>query len=282
MRGVDTLTRILAEAMGPLMNRNIIVENKPGASYNIAADHVAKSAADGNTVLVMFNAHPLAGALTPVSYDPVNDFRAIGFIGTTPYLIVGNADLPGNDLKEAITQAKAENRSLNFGSIGNGTPQHLMLERLKTQTRSDILVVHYKSGSSVLTDTIAGHVDFSLLTISTAGDQVKNGRLKALAVTSAERLPDFPDTPTINELGYEGFITDGWYAMLLPAKAPEDAAREFNAALNTALGQPDVQKRIAAVGATPTPNTPEALAERIRNDAIMWRNVIAENDIRPE
>lgn len=280
--GVDTLTRILAEAMAPLLNRNIIVENKPGASYNIAADHVAKAAADGNTVLVTFNAHPLAGALTQVSYDPVKDFRAIGFIGTTPYLIVSNPQVPGQDLKELLALANQEKRALNFGSIGNGTPQHLMLERLKAQTASDILMVHYKSASSAMTDTIAGHVDFSLLTISTAADQVRNGRLKALAVTSAERLPDFPDVATINELGYKDFITDGWYAMLLPAQASDAVVQEFNQALNQALAQPGVQQRIESVGAAPLSGTPEEVDQRIREDAVMWRKVIKDHDIRPE
>jgi tripartite-type tricarboxylate transporter receptor subunit TctC len=128
--GVDTVARLLAEPMGELLNKNIIVENKPGAAYNIAAGFVAKAPADGNTALVTFNVHPIAKALNPnVTFDPVKDFQPVGMIAVTPYIIAAHPSLPGTTLKEMIALAKTQNRSPSFGSLGIGTPQHLMLER---------------------------------------------------------------------------------------------------------------------------------------------------------
>lgn len=281
--GVDTLARILAEAMAPLLQRTIIVESKPGAAYNIAADYVAKAPADGNTVLITFNVHPAAKELNPkVPFDPVKDFRAVGMIASTPYVIAANPGLPGGNLKEMIALAKTQKRAPAFGSLGIGTPQHLMMERLKDQTGLDIRMVHYKSAAQAMTDTIAGHVDFSILTISTAEAQVKSGKLKVLAVTSAQRLPQFPDAPAINETGYKDFITDGWYAMMLPAKTPAKVADEYNASLNKVLEMPAVRERLRTLGATPMPGKPEVLERRVREDALMWRKVITANNIKPE
>lgn len=280
--GVDTISRILAESMGPMLNRTIIVENKPGAGYTIATDFVAKSKPDGNTVLITFNVHPAFGLLgSKLSFDPVKDFRAVGMIATTPYVIVANPNLPGSNLKEALALAKTQGRPVNYGSIGMGTPQHLMIERLKTQTGVDIRMIHYKS-VTVMTDVISGIVDFSVLTPSSSAAQVKSGRLKALAVTSAQRLPELPDTPTVKEQGYEGFVSDGWYAMMLPAGTPSDIVQAYNKALNDTLNLPAVRERLSKLNATPAPGKPEALDRLNRDDAQLWRKVIADNKIVAE
>jgi tripartite-type tricarboxylate transporter receptor subunit TctC len=281
--GTDTVARVVAEAMGPILQKTVIVDNKPGAAYNIAADFVAKAPADGNTVLVTFNVHPIAAALNPkLSYDPVKDFRAVGMIAATPYVIVAKPSLPGSNLKEMVALSKTQGRSPTFGSIGLGTPQHLMMERLKGQTGVDLRMVHYKSATQAMTDVIAGHVDFSLLTVSTAEAQVKSGKLKVLAVTTPQRMQQFPDAPTIAEAGYKDFITDGWYALMLPAKTPLAIVQAYNSALNQALAMPAVVDRLRTLGATPTPSTPEMLDRQVREDAVMWRKVITANNIKPE
>ncbi|MGB3070968.1 MAG: tripartite tricarboxylate transporter substrate binding protein [Ottowia sp.] len=280
--GVDVLSRILAEQMGPAMGRTIIVDSKPGAGYTIATDYVAKSKPDGNTVLITFNVQPTFGLVGPkLGFDPVKDFRAVGMIATTPYVIVANPNLPGANLKEVLALAKTQGRSLNFGSIGLGTPQHLMIERLKAQTGVDIRMIHYKS-VTVMTDVISGIVDFSVLTPSSSAAQVKSGRLKALAVTSSTRLPELPDTPTVREQGYESFISDGWYAMMLPAKTSPEIVRAYNKALNDALALPAVRDRLAKLNATPAPGTPEVLDRINREDTQLWRKVIADNKIKAE
>lgn len=280
--GVDVLSRIIAEPMAASLGRTIIVENKPGAGYTIATDFVAKSKPDGDTVLITFNVHPTFGLLGPkLGFDPVRDFRAVGMIATTPYIIVANPNLPGANLKEVLALAKTQGRSLNFGSIGLGTPQHLMIERLKTQTGVDIRMIHYK-GIQAMMDVIAGTVDFAVMTPSSSAAQIKSGRLKALAVTSAERLPELSDTPTAKEQGYEGFVSDGWYAMMVPAKTPKATVQAYNKALNDALNLPTVRDRLGKLNAKPDPGTPEVLDRINREDTKLWRQVIADNKIVAE
>ena len=281
--GVDYVARTVGEAIAPLLGRTIIVENKPGASYNIAAEAVAKAPPDGNTVLVTFNVHPIAGALHPtLPFDPVRDFRAVGMVATTPYALVANPQLPGANLKEMMTLAKSQGRSLSFASIGLGTPQHLMLERLQQQTGVDIRMVHYKNASTGQTDVVAGHVDFTLSTIAFCEPLVKAGKLKVLAVTSHERLAQFPDAPTAREAGYPGFITDGWYAMLVPAKTPDSAVQSYNEALAKVLAMPAIQEKFRRAGLTPTPGKPDVLDKQIQVDAAMWKKVIVEQGIKAE
>ena len=281
--GVDNVARVLAEAMGGIMGRTIIVEGRPGASYNIAAEAVAKAPADGNTALVTFNVHPISGALHPtLPFDPVKDFQAVGMIATTPYVIVANPKLPGANLKEVLGFAKTQGRTLNFASIGLGTPQHLMMERLKQETGVDIRMIHYKNPSLGQTDVMAGHVDFIISTVAFCEALVKAGKLKALSVTSKERLSQFPDVPTVTEGGYRGFITDGWYAMLLPAKTPLPVINAYNDALNLALASPTVRQKFQNGGLTPTPGTADVLDRTIREDATVWKKIITDQNIKPE
>lgn len=281
--GMDSVTRAISDALGEQMDRTFIVENRPGASSNIAAEHVAKAAPDGKTVLITYNAHPAAKSLFPdLPFDTVKSFRAVGMIASTPYILVARPGLPGKNLKDMIELAKKDKRTVTFGSAGLGTPQHLMLERLKKQTGVDVSMVHYKSSSQAQSDVIGGHVDFTLSTVAFAAPQVKAGRLKALAVTSKDRMADFPDAPTIAESGYDGFITDGWYAMLLPANTPQSVVDAYNTALNKVLSQPSIKERFDGMGLTPRPGTAESLEKQIRIDEKLWAGVIRELGIKPQ
>lgn len=281
--GLDGITRAISEPLGQAMKRTFIIENRPGASGNIAAEHVAKAQPDGNTVLIIYNAHPVAGSLfRNLAFDPVKDFSAVGMVASTPYILVAHPSVPGGDLKDFVTRAQKEGRPLTFGTAGLGTPQHLMLERLKKQTGLDINMVHYKSSTQAQTDVIGGHVDFTLSTVAFAAPQVQAGKLKALAVTSNERMPAFPDVPTIAESGFDGFVTDGWYAMVLPAKTPRDVVGSYNEALNQVLALPSIQELFAGMGLTPKPGTPDVLDEQIRSDAQTWAGVIKELGIEQQ
>lgn len=280
--GTDYVTRLLADSMGPILGRNIIVENRPGASYTIAASQVAKAAPDGNTALLTFNVHPATGALHPdLPFDPVQSFRAAGKVATTPYAVVANPSLPGSDLREMIELASKDGRSLTFASIGLGTPQHLMIERLKQQTGIDIVMAHYSNASQGQIDVMAGVVDFMISTIAFCEPHVKAGKLKVLAVTSDERLQTFPDAVTVKEAGYEGFITDGWWALLLPANTPDDVVKTYNDALNQALEMPALREKFHAANLVPAPSTPEELGQLIEHDVAMWKKVITEQGIKP-
>lgn len=281
--GVDNITRQVADAMSTIMKRTIVVDNRVGASGNIAAEYVAKAPPDGNTVLVTYSIHPVIGSLFKyLRFDPVKDFSAVGLIATTPYAIVANPKVPGSTLKEMLALAKTQGRTLNFASTGLGSPQHLMMERLKTQTGVGMNMVHYKSAAPALTDVIGGHLDFMVASIAFAEPQVKAGKVKVLAVTSEERLPQFRDAPTVTQSGYKGFVTDGWFAMLLPAKTPSAIVKEYNDALNQALQSPALREKFQTQTLMPRPGKPEVLDALIRDEAAKWKQVITSLNIKPE
>ncbi|PNG52272.1 MULTISPECIES: tripartite tricarboxylate transporter substrate binding protein [unclassified Variovorax] len=279
----DAVARLLAERFTRTLGRTFIVDNKPGASGNIAAEVVAKSPPDGNNLLLIYNAHPAVGALFPhLPFDPIKDFRSVGLIGTTAYVLVATPGLPGRNLGEALAQARAAGTPLTFGSTGAGSPQHLTMERLKKEAGIDITMVHYKGGALASNDVIAGHVNMALATPSLAMPQLKAGRLKALAVTGDKRLPELPDVPTVNEAGFHGFVSLGWFALLLPAATPEAVVQRYNDALNKALGTSPVKERLEAQGITPTPGPPAVLDRQMQGDAQMWTRLIKELGIKPE
>jgi tripartite-type tricarboxylate transporter receptor subunit TctC len=281
---LDTLARAVAEPLGAQLGKTIIVESKPGASYNIAADFVAKAPPDGNTLLLTFNVHSTSGVLyNNLQFDPIKDFRGVGMVATVPYIIIANPSLPGTSLKDVIEQSKAQKKAPSFATIGPGTPHHLMMEGVKGQSKADFRMVHYKSAAQALTDTVAGHVDFTLLTPSALIEQhVRAGKLKALAVTSAKRLPEFPDVPTVAEQGLNAFITSGWYAMVAPEKTPVATIKAFNEALNKVLTMPAMQDRLRAIGASSAPGVPEVVDQHIKSDADMWRRIVTDNKIKIE
>lgn len=279
----DAVARLLAESFAKSQGRTFIVDNRPGASSNIAADHVAKSAPDGNTLLLIYNAHPAVGALFPnLPYDPIRDFRSIGMVGTTPYVLVANPGVPGRNLAEVLAQARANKRVLSFGSPGAGTPQHLTMERLKKEAGVDINMIHYKSSAPAQNDVIAGHVDLTLSTPSLSMPQVKAGKVKAVAVTSGERLPQLPEVQTVTEAGVQGFVSVGWFALLMPAATPPAVASRFNADLNKALSTSPVKEKLEAQGITPTPGAPAVLDKQMQDDFVRWSRIIKELGITPE
>lgn len=280
---VDAVTRTIAASMADVMKRTIVVDNRPGASGNIAAEYVAKAPADGTTALVTYNIHSVVGSLyANLRFDPIKDFRAVGVIATTPYALVANPKVPGSTLKEMLDMAKAQGRSLTFASTGLGSPQHLSMERLKEKTGVDIRVIHYKSAAPGQIDVIAGHVDFMISTIGFCEPQVKAGKLKVLAVTNEERLSQFPDAPTVAESGYKGLITDGWYALMLPAKTPPAIVKSYNDALNQALASPAVRDKFQGMVLTPRPGAPELLDTWMHDEAAIAKKLITSLNIKLE
>lgn len=279
----DAVARMLAESFAKSLNRTFLVDNRPGASSNIAADFVAKSPPDGNTLLLIYNAHPAVGALFPnLPYDPVKDFRSIGMVGTTPYVLVANPNVAGKNLADLLTQARASKKALSFASPGAGTPQHLTMERLKKEAGVDITMIHYKSSAPAQNDVMGGHVDMTLSTPALALPQVKAGKLKVLAVTSAQRLPALPDEPTIRESGVSGFVSVGWFALLAPVKTPTAVARRYNEELNKALASSPLKEKLEAIGITPYPGAPEVLDKQMQDDSVMWTKLINELGIKPD
>jgi tripartite-type tricarboxylate transporter receptor subunit TctC len=257
----DILARLMAEQLAAPLGRTIIVENKPGAAGNIAADLVAKAVPDGNTLLFIYNSHPSIKSLYPqLPFDP----------------------MAGNTLAEAVGNAKRTGKPLTFASPGVGSPQHLMIERLKHQAGVPITVAHYKGLAPGQADVLAGHVDFTISSVAIGLPQVLAGKAKALAVSSAERLPRLPNVPTVKESGYEGFVTEGWLALLLPAKTPPAIAARYNDELNKVLSKPEIKAKLDQMGATPTPGAAEVLDRILRDESAMWTKVVKDLGIKPE
>lgn len=280
----DIVARLLAPRFAQALGEPVLVENKSGASGNIAAEAVAKAAPDGKTLLLVFNSHATVGALFPkLSFDPVKDFAAVGLISRSPYLVAAKPDIGVDNLKQAIDRAKKSKKPLFMGSPGRATPQHLMMERLRKEEGVDIEVAHFKGTAPALTDVMGSHVDFTLVTTSAAAGFAKAGKLKLLAVTSNQRLPEFPDVPTAGELGIKSVANSGvWLALMVPAKTPRATVDKLNRILNQSLRAPEVAEKLAGIGMTPVGGTPADLDKLMGEENRIWATLIKELNITPE
>jgi tripartite-type tricarboxylate transporter receptor subunit TctC len=277
----DMLGRMLAQQMAPLLGRQMIVDNKPGAGSGIGAAFVAKAPPDGNTLLV---ATSTTLAINPwlykkLAYEPQRDFAPIGMIGAVPLLVVVNAALPVKTIAELVALSKSRPQGLSYGSAGNGSPQHLGVEMFKTATGANLSHVPYKGSSPAVTDLIGGQIDVMFSDIPPALQHVKGGRLRALGVTSARRQPALPDVPTVAESGAAGtkdFEAVAWQSLVAPAGTPPDLVRIYADALAKVMAQKELRAKLEADGFEPVamPMTPQQLAGYIRSESDRWGKVI--------
>lgn len=280
---LDTIARLMAAEMARGLGRPVIVDNRPGANGNIAAEQVARGPADGNTMLMTFNTHPLLGALYPhLPFDPVADFRAVGLVASTPYLLAANPKLPGANLAEALERARAAGRTLSYATVGPGSPQHLTAVRMQQAANLPITIVHYKGGAPAQNDVLAGHVDMMLVTVALGLPQVKAGRLKVLAVSTAQRLSAVPAAPTFIESGLKGQVSEGWFGFLLPAKTPAAIVTRYNHEINRSLAVAATRDSLKAIGTVPLGGSPERMESLMREEQKLWSKIIVDNDIKPE
>lgn len=280
---LDTIARLAAAEMATTLGCTVIVENRPGANGNIAAEYVARAAPDGSAMLATFNTHPLIAALYPnLKFDPVAGFRPVGMIAQTPYVLVARPDLPGETLPQVIAAARSTGRVLSYATVGAGSPQHLGIERLKASSHLAVTVVHYKGGAPAQQDVQGGNVDMMLSTVALALPQVQAGKLKALAVSSSQRLTALPQVPTLHESGSADFVGDGWFGLLLPAKTPDAVAQHYNEALNRALATPHLRQALAQLGAKPAGGAAQTMEARMAKEREIWTRVIRAIGIKPE
>lgn len=280
---LDVIGRLVAAEMAKDLQRPVIVENKPGANGNIAAESVARGPADGTVMLLTFNNHPFLKALFPnLPFDPIADFRAVGLVASTPYVLVSHPSLPGANLAEVLARARTDGRTLNFADIGPGSPQHLMALRMQALSGVPMTMLHYKGGAPAQTDVLGGHADMMLSTMALAMPQAKVGTLKVLAVSTAQRLPAIPSVPTFQESGLSGLISEGWYALLLPAKASPAVAQKYNEELNRVLAAPAVRNALEQMYTPPTGGAPERLDALMRSERLLWTKVILDHDIKAD
>jgi tripartite-type tricarboxylate transporter receptor subunit TctC len=275
----DTLARLVSHKLSERWGQNVLIDNRVGAGGHIGADYVAKSVPDGYTLLVAGTPHAIGMSLySNLAYDMAKDLTPINRFATYPSAIVVHPSLPVKTVKELIALAKAHPGELNFGSAGSGSPNHLAMELFKTMAKVKMVHIPYKGGSGqMIVDLLAGQVQIASIGLPPAMPFVKAGKLRVLAVTGAVRSPLLPDVPTVSEAGLPGFDVTSWYGMFAPAGLPKDLLMKLNADIAAVLATPDMEKRLAALGASPAPMSPEDFVKFVREEITKWANVVKES-----
>jgi tripartite-type tricarboxylate transporter receptor subunit TctC len=278
----DTMARAIATEMTTALGQPVIVENKPGAGGNLAADAVAKSPPDGYTLLVSFTSHTINATLySNLTFDPVADFTPITMIATVPSMLVGNPKLAENTLQELIGSAKSKPDKLTIAIGGIGSSLHLAGEQLKMMSGVRLLNVPYKGSTPAMTDVIAGHVDLMFTSMVTGAAQVRAGKLKAFGVTSAARQPSFPDLPAIGEV-VPGFESTAWFGVFGPANLPATIATKLNTVIAASLVGARLREQLLLEGATPVGNSQAEFSAFVRNDVQRWAPIVRQSGATPE
>ncbi|NDY93601.1 Bug family tripartite tricarboxylate transporter substrate binding protein [Ideonella livida] len=280
--GTDIVARETSQRVAAATGWTFVIDNKPGAGGNLGVDSVAKSPADGYT-LVLGQTSNLAinPTLYPkLPYQPLKDLTPIVLLANAPLVMVTGMNTPYKSLADAVNAARAKPGQINFASPGNGTVAHLTSELFQKAAGVKTQHVPYKGAAQALTDVVSGTVDLYMSAVPTLIGQIRQGKLRPLAVTSAKRVDDLPQVPTINESGYKGFDAVTWFGLLAPAGTPKEVVARLNAEFNKALKQPELAKRLADEGADPAGGTPEQFAELIRQDIPRWGKVVHESGAR--
>ena len=281
----DIIGRLLAQKLGAALGQQVVIDNKPGAGGTIGADLVAKAPADGHTLLLATSStHSIGPALNPkMPYDAFKDFAPIAHVANAPSVLVVGAGFPKGNALDLIKELKANPGKYNFGSSGIGTYPHLSAEMFKWRA-GGLFVVHipYRGTGLVVTDLIAGQITFLMDSIVSAQTHIKDGRVRALAVTGAQRSGSLPEVPTFAELGVPGLAFSNWFGFFAPAGTPADVVQRANRELNTLMRAPDVADRLRQLGADPVTGTPEAFAKVIRDEHDSWKAVIQRAGIKAE
>ncbi|MGE5522384.1 MAG: tripartite tricarboxylate transporter substrate binding protein [Rhodospirillaceae bacterium] len=279
--GTDIVSRLVGQKLSGEIGQQVIIDNRPGASGNIAAEIVAKAPADGYTLIVVTASHAINPSLySKMAYDPIKDFAAVSQLTEQPYLFVVNPNVPAKSVKEFIALAKSRKGGLTYASSGAGLLGHLGMELLKTQAKFEAVHVPYKGAGPALADTIGGQVDAFLPTIISGSPQVKNGKVRAIGVTTLKRSPLLPEIPTIAEQGFPGFEVSGWYGALTPAGTPKEIVSYLQREIAKVLRSPDVKEKLAAQGAEGVGNTPEQFSAYVQSEAVKWGKVVKRVGVR--
>jgi tripartite-type tricarboxylate transporter receptor subunit TctC len=279
----DVLARIIGPKLSENVGQPVVVENRAGAGSNIAAETVAKSPPDGYTLFVYSTVNAVNVSLfTKLAYDPVKDFAPVSLIASMANILVVNPSVPASSVQELIALAKAQPGKLNFGSAGNGTTQHLSGQVFKSMAGIEISHVPYKGSVPAMTAVLAGEIPMMFNVMSTVLPQMKGGKVRALAVTSAKRSALVPDLPTMAEAGLPGFDYVSYFGVLAPAGTPREVVARLNAEIVKLLETPDMKARLAEVGAEPLSSTPERfgafIQEEIRKSAVVVKESGAKAD----
>jgi tripartite-type tricarboxylate transporter receptor subunit TctC len=280
----DILARALGQKLSEQWTQQVLIENRPGAGGNLAAEAVAKSAPDGYTWLLGNNSILATNQslYRTLGYDPVRDFAPVALVAIQPNILVVNPQLPVHSVGELIALAKSRPGQLNYASSGSGAAAHLAGELFKAMTGVDIVHVPYKGAQPALTDVIAGQAQLMFATSASVIPYVKAGRLRALAVTTAQRSATVPELPTVSEAGVPGFEAITWHGVVVPSATPAALVERLNRDLVGVLRGPELRERLASLGAETTPGTPREFADYIAREIPKWAKVVKDSGARAE
>ncbi len=280
----DLVTRIIAERMSQELKQPIIVENRAGAGGNVASQHVAGSAADGYTIylgtLATHGINPVLQRKLP--FDHIKDFTMITQVGYYTNLVLVNPSTPASTLDEWIKYAKASPRPMNFGSPGSGTSPHLTGEYFKLLTGVDLVHVPYKGSGGALTDLMGGQIDVMFDNLPSALGFVQSGKLKALSITSRERIPQLPDVPTATEAGLPDMVVDAWVGVMAPANLPAPVLATLHKAIVTSLADPEVARKLVDRGVTIKTSSPDEFLAYVKAENTKWAKVVEMSGARAD
>lgn len=278
--GMDTIARTVGPKLAERLGQPVVVENRPGASGNIGTEQVAKSPADGHTVLVSANTMLIAAHLYKnVPYDPMTDFAPVTLAAWGTLLLTANPKSGIESVADLVAKAKASPGRITYSSPGVGTPHHMSMELFKERTGTDMLHVPYKGSAGALTDLLSGEVNVGFVPVHVAMPHIKAGRLKPLAAGAKQRHPNAPDVPTLDELGFKGIDVEMWYAFYTPKGTPPAVVAKLNAEMRAILAEPEVKASFAKVGLDVASSSPEDLMKLMQRDNPRWLEVIRKNGI---
>ena len=280
---VDATARVIAERLGPLVGQQVIVDNRPGATGNIAADLLVKSPPDGYTLYMGTIINAVSVSLfRNLAYDPVRDFAPVSLTVTTPSILVINPSIPAKTVKELVALARRNPGKMTYATTGPGSSPHLCAEMMSTMAGIKMIHVPYKGGAPATADLLGGHVDLSFSNTASAIPHMKTGRLRALAVTSAKRFFQTPEVPTMVEAGYPDFVMVAWYGVMAPANTPAPIVNRLNAEIAKILQMPDAREMLATQGLEAQSSTPAELAKRLKDDIGIYARVLKDAGVKPE
>ncbi len=281
--GNDTMARTLTRKLGPLLGQSVVVDNRAGANGTIASEYVAAAQADGHTLLFGYIAtHGINPALKKLRYDPVTDFAPIGLIGYSPTLLVVPAELPVHSVEALVRLLRGSASRLSYASAGEGTVPHFAAELFKLQTGTQLQRVDFSGAAPAIADVASGLVQVMFPSLFTAQPYLRSGKLRALAVAGASRLPALPELPTLLEAGVPGVELTQWYALFAPAKTPAQVVRQLNTALNAVLQDPEIVARMEADGARVQTSSPGELHDLLMAESEKWQGVVLHAGLRSE
>jgi len=281
----DVIARLIAERMSRALNQSVIVENRGGANGNIAAEHVAKAEADGSVLLYNTSSLAISQALyRRLSYDLQRELTPVALTASAPSLLVVNNALPLRSPADFIAWARANSGRISYGSAGIGNVSHLQIVMMLRHIGAEATHVPYRGTAAAMTDVAAGNIQFMADAFNTAFPQARDGLVRAMAVTSVQRAPLLPDVPTMSEGGLlpEGSDTGIWQGIMAPARTPPAAIARLNAAVNTALAEPELRARLAAMGARPAGGPAEAYAAYLASEITLWSRLVQESGATAE